>query len=145
MVCRVGRGTHGPHAGGTGDRRGLEYQRAGHGRVAEATRRGWVIPRSHRANGARETVPAGRLSPWPQSMTDADYMARALELAARGRGAVEPNPLVGAVVVRDGQIVGEGWHEQFGHAHAEVNALNQAGDRARGSELYVTLEPCCHF
>src|SRR4051812_26685587 len=77
--------------------------------------------------------------------TDADYMARALELAARGRGAVEPNPLVGAVVVRDGQIVGEGWHEQFGHAHAEVNALNQAGDRARGSDLYVTLEPCCHF
>jgi diaminohydroxyphosphoribosylaminopyrimidine deaminase/5-amino-6-(5-phosphoribosylamino)uracil reductase len=77
--------------------------------------------------------------------TDADYIARALDLAARGRGAVEPNPLVGAVVVQNGQVVGEGWHEQFGHAHAEVNALNQAGDRARGSDLYVTLEPCCHF
>jgi diaminohydroxyphosphoribosylaminopyrimidine deaminase / 5-amino-6-(5-phosphoribosylamino)uracil reductase len=77
--------------------------------------------------------------------TDADYMARALELAARGRGAVEPNPMVGAVVVRDGRIIGEGWHERFGRAHAEVNALNQAGDRARGSDLFVTLEPCSHF
>ena len=78
-------------------------------------------------------------------MIDSDYMARALELAARGRGLVEPNPLVGAVVVRDGTIVGEGWHEKYGQAHAEVNALNQAGDAARGSTLYVTLEPCCHF
>lgn len=78
-------------------------------------------------------------------MTDADYMARALELAARGRGAVEPNPLVGAVVVRDGTVVGEGWHEKFGQAHAEVNALNRAGEKARGATLYVTLEPCCHF
>src|SRR5262245_26075414 len=77
--------------------------------------------------------------------TDHDYMARALELAARGRGRVEPNPLVGAVVVRDGTIVGEGWHEKYGQAHAEVNALNQAGEAARGSTLYVTLEPCCHF
>lgn len=78
-------------------------------------------------------------------MTDSDYMARALELAARGRGAVEPNPLVGAVVVRDGTVVGEGWHEKFGQAHAEVNALHRAGDQARGATLYVTLEPCCHF
>jgi diaminohydroxyphosphoribosylaminopyrimidine deaminase / 5-amino-6-(5-phosphoribosylamino)uracil reductase len=77
--------------------------------------------------------------------SDPDYMARALELAARGRGAVEPNPLVGAVVVRDGEIVGEGWHEKFGQAHAEVNALRRAGDAARGATLYVTLEPCCHF
>lgn len=77
--------------------------------------------------------------------SDLDYMARALELAFRGRGAVEPNPLVGAVVVRDGSIIGEGWHQQFGQAHAEVHALNQADDRARGSTLYVTLEPCCHF
>src|SRR5687768_8468255 len=79
------------------------------------------------------------------SMSDPDYMARALELAARGRGAVEPNPLVGAVVVRDGHVVGEGWHQKFGQAHAEVNALNQAGEAARGSVLYVTLEPCSHF
>src|SRR5437763_9354634 len=77
--------------------------------------------------------------------SDTEYMARALELAARGRGSVEPNPLVGAVVVRDGTVVGEGWHEKFGQAHAEVNALKQAGDRARGSDLYVTLEPCGHF
>jgi diaminohydroxyphosphoribosylaminopyrimidine deaminase/5-amino-6-(5-phosphoribosylamino)uracil reductase len=78
-------------------------------------------------------------------MTDNDYMTRALELAAHGRGWVEPNPLVGAVAVRDGAIVGEGWHERFGQAHAEVNALRQAGERARGATLYVTLEPCCHF
>jgi diaminohydroxyphosphoribosylaminopyrimidine deaminase / 5-amino-6-(5-phosphoribosylamino)uracil reductase len=78
-------------------------------------------------------------------MTDHDSMSRALELAERGRGWVEPNPLVGAVVIRDGAVVGEGWHEKFGQAHAEVNALRQAGERARGATLYVTLEPCCHF
>src|SRR5579862_9042917 len=72
------------------------------------------------------------------------WMLRALELAERGRGHVEPNPLVGAVVVRDGQIVGEGWHQRFGEAHGEIHALEAAGDAARGSTLYVTLEPCCH-
>src|SRR5262245_34375376 len=77
--------------------------------------------------------------------SDSDYIARALELAARGRGWVEPNPLVGAVVVQEGEIIGEGWHERFGQAHAEVNALRRAGDAARGATLYVTLEPCCHF
>jgi diaminohydroxyphosphoribosylaminopyrimidine deaminase/5-amino-6-(5-phosphoribosylamino)uracil reductase len=77
-------------------------------------------------------------------MNDSDWMCRALELAERGRGYVEPNPLVGAVVVRDGACVGEGCHERFGQAHAEVNALNVAGERARGATLYVTLEPCCH-
>lgn len=71
-------------------------------------------------------------------------MHQALALAERGRGAVEPNPLVGAVVVRDGQLVGEGWHQRYGSAHAEVNALNAAGEAARGATLYVTLEPCCH-
>jgi diaminohydroxyphosphoribosylaminopyrimidine deaminase/5-amino-6-(5-phosphoribosylamino)uracil reductase len=71
-------------------------------------------------------------------------MRRALELAGRGRGAVEPNPLVGAVVVRDGRVVGEGWHQRFGQAHAEVHALAAAGEAARGATLYVTLEPCCH-
>jgi diaminohydroxyphosphoribosylaminopyrimidine deaminase/5-amino-6-(5-phosphoribosylamino)uracil reductase len=71
-------------------------------------------------------------------------MRRALELAERGRGFVEPNPLVGAVVVREGAGVGEGWHERFGGPHAEVNALAAAGDAARGATLYVTLEPCCH-
>ncbi len=78
-------------------------------------------------------------------MTDLDYMSRALTLAERGRGSVEPNPMVGAVVVRDGVVVGEGWHEKYGQAHAEVNALRQAGENARGGTLYVSLEPCCHF
>src|SRR5580704_2549682 len=79
-------------------------------------------------------------------MADPDWpwMQRALELAERGRGWVEPNPLVGAVVVRDGQLVGEGWHQRYGEAHAEVNALAAAGEAARGATLYVTLEPCCH-
>ncbi len=78
------------------------------------------------------------------SETDDRWMHRALELAERGRGYVEPNPLVGAVVVRDGQIVGEGWHQRYGEAHAEINALAAAGEAARGATLYVTLEPCCH-
>lgn len=71
-------------------------------------------------------------------------MRRALELAARGRGHVSPNPLVGAVVVRDGRIVGEGWHAEVGGPHAEVSALGAAGEAARGATLYVTLEPCRH-
>jgi diaminohydroxyphosphoribosylaminopyrimidine deaminase/5-amino-6-(5-phosphoribosylamino)uracil reductase len=79
-------------------------------------------------------------------MNDVDWhwMRRALELAERGRGHVEPNPLVGAVVVHDGRLAGEGWHRRYGEAHAEVNALAEAGPAARGSTLYVTLEPCCH-
>jgi diaminohydroxyphosphoribosylaminopyrimidine deaminase/5-amino-6-(5-phosphoribosylamino)uracil reductase len=75
---------------------------------------------------------------------DEIWMRRALELAERGRGYVEPNPLVGAVLVRADRIVGEGWHERFGQAHAEINALAQAGEAARGATLHVTLEPCCH-
>lgn len=71
-------------------------------------------------------------------------MRRALELAERGRGYVEPNPLVGAVLVRDHQLIGEGWHQRYGQAHAEVHALAAAGEAARGATLYVTLEPCCH-
>src|SRR6267378_7224588 len=78
------------------------------------------------------------------SDTDRTWMQRALELAERGRGYVEPNPLVGAVVVQGGQIVGDGWHRKYGEAHAEVNALAAAGEAARGATLYVTLEPCCH-
>ncbi|MBM4010302.1 MAG: bifunctional diaminohydroxyphosphoribosylaminopyrimidine deaminase/5-amino-6-(5-phosphoribosylamino)uracil reductase RibD [Planctomycetota bacterium] len=75
---------------------------------------------------------------------DEVVMRRALELASRGRGFVEPNPPVGAVVTRDGAVIGEGWHERFGGPHAEVAALRAAGERARGGTLYVTLEPCCH-
>ncbi len=71
-------------------------------------------------------------------------MALALELAARGRAATQPNPMVGAVVVKDGEIVGEGYHERYGAEHAEVNALAGAGELARGGTLYVTLEPCNH-
>jgi diaminohydroxyphosphoribosylaminopyrimidine deaminase/5-amino-6-(5-phosphoribosylamino)uracil reductase len=72
------------------------------------------------------------------------YLERALHLAERGRGSTHPNPLVGAVLVRDGEIVGEGWHERAGGPHAEVVALGAAGDRARGGTLYVTMEPCSH-
>lgn len=75
---------------------------------------------------------------------DVEFLRRAVELAERGRGLVEPNPLVGAVVVRDGQIVGEGWHARFGGPHAEVVALDRAGAKARGAALYTSLEPCCH-
>ena len=72
------------------------------------------------------------------------YMQRALELAARASGCTYPNPLVGCVIVKDGDIVGEGWHREAGGAHAEVDALSNAGDAAQGATLYVTLEPCNH-
>src|SRR5947209_20395573 len=86
-----------------------------------------------RAESSRD-IRAGSWARLVMSPTDLEYpwMARALALAERGRGHVEPNPLVGAVLVRDGQIVGEGWHERFGGAHAEVNALSAAGEKARG-------------
>jgi diaminohydroxyphosphoribosylaminopyrimidine deaminase / 5-amino-6-(5-phosphoribosylamino)uracil reductase len=71
-------------------------------------------------------------------------LERALELAERGRGTTYPNPVVGAVLVREGRVVGEGWHERPGEPHAEVNALRAAGERARAATLYVTLEPCSH-
>ena len=73
---------------------------------------------------------------------DSSFMDRAFELAERGRGATSPNPVVGAVIVKDGEIVGAGYHECYGGPHAEVNALAQAGPRASGATLYVTLEPC---
>jgi diaminohydroxyphosphoribosylaminopyrimidine deaminase / 5-amino-6-(5-phosphoribosylamino)uracil reductase len=77
-------------------------------------------------------------------LTDVDYMERALFLAARGRGRTTPNPMVGAVVVSDGVVVGQGFHSRAGEPHAEVHALSAAGARARGATLYCTLEPCCH-
>jgi len=78
------------------------------------------------------------------SPDDHRYMARALELAGRGLYTATPNPRVGCVIVRDGSVAGEGWHERAGAAHAEVNALAAAGSRARGATAYVTLEPCVH-
>tara|TARA_R110002096_G_scaffold6305_15_gene29341 strand:- start:5872 stop:6975 length:1104 start_codon:yes stop_codon:yes gene_type:complete len=79
------------------------------------------------------------------SVTDSAHMARALRLAERGRYTAHPNPLVGCVLVRDGVVVGEGWHEKTGDAHAEVNALRAAGNKAHGATAYVTLEPCAHL
>jgi diaminohydroxyphosphoribosylaminopyrimidine deaminase/5-amino-6-(5-phosphoribosylamino)uracil reductase len=76
---------------------------------------------------------------------DQAYLARAIELAERGSGRVSPNPMVGAVVARDGEMLGEGWHDEYGGAHAEVNAIAACGDAdLRGATLYVSLEPCCH-
>ena len=77
-------------------------------------------------------------------LTDHDYMTRAIELAERGRYSTSPNPRVGCVLVRDGIIVGEGFHHYAGEGHAEVNALRMAGDKAQGATAYVTLEPCSH-
>ncbi|MBM7062761.1 bifunctional diaminohydroxyphosphoribosylaminopyrimidine deaminase/5-amino-6-(5-phosphoribosylamino)uracil reductase RibD [Pseudomonas sp. UL073] len=79
-----------------------------------------------------------------QDAVDVRYMARALELARKGLYSTHPNPRVGCVIVRDGQVVGEGWHARAGEPHAEVHALRQAGERARGATAYVTLEPCSH-
>src|SRR5579862_5973742 len=80
------------------------------------------------------------------SSTELDlwHMTRALELAARGEGFVEPNPMVGCVIATADGVVGEGWHRRFGGDHAEIEALRAAGLRARGATAYVTLEPCCH-
>ena len=75
---------------------------------------------------------------------DAQFMARALQLARRGLFTTEPNPRVGCVIVKDGLVVGTGWHERAGEPHAEIHALKTAGERARGATAYVTLEPCCH-
>ena len=76
---------------------------------------------------------------------DSNFMNRALRLAERGRGSTSPNPIVGAVVVKRGRVVGEGWHRALGRDHAEVEALRRAGRAARGATLYVTLEPCTHW
>src|SRR5215510_430997 len=77
-------------------------------------------------------------------MIDLEWMARAFELAERGRLTVSPNPMVGAVLVRNGRVVGEGFHRRAGGPHAEIIALRRAGADARGADLYATLEPCAH-
>lgn len=78
-------------------------------------------------------------------MTDEIFMREALRIAKNAEGRTSPNPLVGCVIVKDGKIIAEGWHRQAGTPHAEVHALNMAGELARGATLYVTLEPCSHF
>lgn len=78
-------------------------------------------------------------------MQQEEYMQQALELAAYAKGRTSPNPLVGAVIVKDGRVVGQGWHRKAGTEHAEVHALRQAGELAKGATVYVTLEPCSHY
>ncbi len=78
-------------------------------------------------------------------MNDREYMQRAIELAWRGEGWVNPNPLVGAVIVKDGRIIGEGWHHRYGELHAERDAIASLTESAEGATIYVTLEPCCHY
>ena len=78
-------------------------------------------------------------------MTDKDFMQRAIELAKKGIGFTNPNPVVGAVIVKDGRIIGEGYHEKCGELHAERNAIKSLTESAKGATLYVTLEPCCHY
>ena len=92
-----------------------------------------------------ESTDRSELDSGSNDARDAEYMRRALALAQQGWGQTAPNPMVGAVVVKDGAVVGEGYHARFGEAHAEALALKAAGDRARGSTMYVTLEPCNHF
>src|ERR1700744_6153508 len=77
--------------------------------------------------------------------TDLQHLSRTVELARLGLGSVKPNPVVGAVVARDGEVLGEGWHQRYGGAHAEVNAIEACGLEELGeATLYVSLEPCCH-
>ncbi len=78
-------------------------------------------------------------------MNDEEYMRRALELAVKGRGYTNPNPMVGAVIVKEGRIIGEGYHEKYGQLHAERNAFKNCTESAEGATIYVTLEPCCHY
>lgn len=80
--------------------------------------------------------------------THAEYMRLALSLAVNGRGMTSPNPMVGCVIVKGGRVIGQGWHHQYGHPHAEIEAINDAnshGENVRGSSVYVTLEPCSHY
>lgn len=78
-------------------------------------------------------------------MTDEEYMRIAIDLAEHGRGWTAPNPVVGAVIVKDGRIIGQGYHRRYGELHAERNALADCRESPAGATLYVTLEPCCHY
>jgi len=78
------------------------------------------------------------------NLIDKELIKRTIQLAKKGKGSVSPNPLVGSLIVKNGKIIGEGYHKCFGKEHAEIAALRQVGDKARGATLYVNLEPCCH-
>ena len=78
------------------------------------------------------------------STDDEKYMRHAIELAKKGLGWTNPNPMVGAVIVKDGKIIGEGYHKKYGELHAETSALNNCTKSPEGATIYVTLEPCCH-
>src|SRR2546425_3524614 len=111
-------------------------------KLVAAPRTGWPNGDGRRPTGGLVTS-----VPLPETHREADerFMAQALALAWRGAGQTSPNPLVGAVVVRQGTIVSAGYHRRAGWPHAEVVALRQADRQARGATLYVTLEPCCHL
>jgi diaminohydroxyphosphoribosylaminopyrimidine deaminase / 5-amino-6-(5-phosphoribosylamino)uracil reductase len=115
---------------------------------SQAESRSGQVSRAPNPQSAQTDGRSGQVSPRADARSgpaDGDLMARALFHAARGQGRTTPNPMVGAVIVAaDGVVVGHGWHERAGEAHAEVNAIVEAGSRARGGTLYVTLEPCCH-
>ena len=78
-------------------------------------------------------------------MEDEEIMLRAIEVTKKGIGKVNPNPLVGAVIVKENRIIAEGYHKQYGGLHAERNAMNQCKESLEGAKMYVTLEPCCHY
>src|SRR4030067_998531 len=75
---------------------------------------------------------------------DQKLINQCFQLAVKGKGFVSPNPLVGAILVKDGKVIGKGWHKKFGDAHSEVNAIKNAAENVAGSTLYCNLEPCCH-
>ncbi len=78
-------------------------------------------------------------------MNDEYFMEMALNLAKKGIGLTNPNPLVGAVIIKDGKVIGKGYHEKYGENHGEINALNNAKEDVHGATMYVNLEPCSHF
>ncbi|QDZ19343.1 riboflavin biosynthesis protein RibD [Chloropicon primus] len=104
-----------------------------------------MVAAGPRARGPRGTTRACQAQASPGGSHEAQMMRKALGLAERARGKTHPNPMVGCVIVRDGQVIGEGFHPAAGQPHAEVFALRAAGNKAEGATAYVTLEPCNHY
>lgn len=95
---------------------------------------------------SRKDSKTQRTTPFNSPFTKGEkYMLRCIELAKKGAGYVSPNPMVGCVIVKNGKIIGEGFHQKYGEAHAEINALEKAGEAAKGADMYVSLEPCFHY